>query len=165
MTDTTHQAAQVLTDEERAEIYGRWYGARGTCFNDLMIDIERATIAKLQAATPASDGPLSSERLVQEAWLSHGYARGTPHSSMFLHGARYAERHLKTTTPAEPSQPVELPDERAAFEALVATVDAGTSADYRALQEHCVMRNARAALASVKAPSHPSPDQAKKANH
>ena len=32
---------------------------------------------------------------------------------------------------------------------LVETVDAGTSADYRALQEHAVMRNARATISKV----------------
>lgn len=37
---------------------------------------------------------------------------------------------------------------RAALAELVQTIDSGSSADYRALQEHQVMRNARASLAT-----------------
>lgn len=53
--------------------------------------------AQTKAVTP-QPGRISPEHLAQEAWLSHGYGVGTTQSSMFFHGARYAERLL--TAPA-----------------------------------------------------------------
>lgn len=69
--------------------------------------------------------------------------------------ARDACRAALAATPAA-AAPVVLPEPvawRDALSALVEQVDAGTTADYRALQEHRIMRSARALLAGVSAPA------------